>query len=103
MLAFPENSFVSKKAKMFKRKELIHVGLFALLVLTIAFLISHKDWIVTEMLTNPPPTLHSLDKEVKETSERLKKVETEFSQFKTQASAQSSQAAAAQASLAAIK
>jgi hypothetical protein len=100
MLAFLENSFVSKKAKMFKGK---HIVLFAILVFLIAFLISHKDWIVTEMLTNPPPTLFSLDKELKTTEERLKKVETEFSQFKTQASAQSQQAAAAQASLAAIK
>jgi len=85
---------------MFKGK---HIVLFAILVFLIAFLISHKDWIVTEMLTNPPPTLFSLDKELKTTEERLKKVETEFSQFKTQASAQSQQAAAAQASLAAIK
>jgi len=97
------NSFVSKKAKMFKRKELVHLGLLALLLFVIAFLVSHKDWIVTEMLTNPPPTLFSLDKELKSTEERLKKVETEFSQFKNQAGAQSSQAAAAQASLAAIK
>ena len=88
---------------MFKRKELIHLGLLALLISVIAFLISHKDWIVTEMLTNPPPTLFSLDKELKSTEERLKKVETEFSQFKNQAGAQSQQAAAAQASLAAIK
>ena len=73
-----------------------------IVVLLIAFLISHKDWIVTEMLTNPPPTLFSLDKELKNTEARLEKVETEFAQFKNQATAQSSQAAAAQASLAAI-
>lgn len=84
---------------MFKLK---YVWLLVVLVGLIAFLISHKDWIVTEMLTNPPPTLFSLDKDLKTTTERLQKVETEFSQFKTQASAQSSQAAAAQASLAAI-
>lgn len=94
------NSFVSMKAKMFKLK---YVWLLVFLVGLIAFLISHKDWIVTEMLTNPPPTLFSLDKELKSTEERLQKVETEFTQFKNQASAQSSQAAAAQASLAAIK
>ena len=87
---------------MFKRKELVHLGILALLVFVIAFLISHKDWIVTEMLTNPPPTLFSLDKELKSTEARLEAVETEFSKFKNQASAQSSQAAAAQASLAAI-
>lgn len=85
---------------MFKGK---HIVLFAILIFLIAFLISHKDWIVTEMLTNPPPTLFSLDKELKTTEARLEKVETEFSQFKNQASAQSQQAAAAQASLAAIK
>ena len=85
---------------MFKGK---HIVLFAILIFLIAFLISHKDWVVTEMLTNPPPTLFSLDKEVKTTEARLEKVETEFSQFKNQASAQSQQAAAAQASLAAIK
>lgn len=84
---------------MFKLK---YVWLLVFLVGLIAFLISHKDWIVTEMLTNPPPTLFSLDKELKSTEERLQKVETEFSQFKNQASAQSQQAAAAQASLAAI-
>jgi len=88
---------------MLKRKEFVHLAVFALLIFVIAFLVSHKDWIVTEMLTNPPPTLFSLDKELKSTEERLQKVETEFSQFKNQASAQSSQAAAAQASLAAIK
>jgi hypothetical protein len=88
------------KAKMFKLK---YVWLLVFLVGLIAFLISHKDWIVTEMLTNPPPTLFSLDKELKSTEERLQKVETEFNQFKNQASAQSQQAAAAQASLAAIK
>ena len=87
---------------MLKRKEFVYIGLFAVLVGLIAFLISHKDWIVTEMLTNPPPTLFSLEKELKTTEDRLQKVETEFSQFKNQASAQSSQAAAAQASLAAI-
>lgn len=85
---------------MFKGK---HIVLFAILIFLIAFLISHKDWVVTEMLTNPPPTLFSLDKEVKTTEARLEKVETEFAQFKNQASAQSQQAAAAQASLAAIK
>ena len=84
---------------MFKGK---HIVLFMIVVLLIAFLISHKDWIVTEMLTNPPPTLFSLDKELKNTEARLEKVETEFAQFKNQATAQSSQAAAAQASLAAI-
>jgi LPS O-antigen subunit length determinant protein (WzzB/FepE family) len=92
------------KAKMLKRKEFMYIGLFTVLVGVIAFLISHKDWIVTEMLTNPPPpTLFSLNKELKDTETRLEKVETEFSQFKNQASAQSQQAAAAQASLAAIK
>lgn len=54
------------------------------------------------MLTNPPPTLFSLEKELKTTEARLEKVETEFNNFKDQAAAQSSQAAAAQASLAAI-
>ena len=90
------------KAKMLKRKEFMYIGLFAILVFVIAFLISHRDWIVTEMLTNPPPTLFSLDKELKTTEARLENVETEFNKFKNQASAQSSQAAAAQASLAAI-
>lgn len=93
------NSFVSMKAKMFKLK---YIWLLVFLVGLIAFLISHKEWIITEMLTNPPPTLFSLDKELKSTSERLQKVETEFTQFKDKASAQSAQAAAAQASLAAI-
>jgi ABC-type uncharacterized transport system permease subunit len=87
------------KAKMFKLK---YIWLLVFLIFTIAFLISHKEWIVTEMLTNPPPTLFSLDKELKSTEAKLQKVETEFTQFKDKASAQSSQAAAAQASLAAI-
>jgi len=90
------------KAKMLKRKEFMYIGLFAVLVFAIAFLISHRDWMLTEMLTNPPPTLFSLEKEVKDTTARVEKVETEFNKFKNQASAQSAQAAAAQASLAAI-
>ena len=88
---------------MLKRKECMSIGLFAVLVFVIAFLISHRDWIMTEMLTNPPPTLFSLDKELKTTEARLENVETEFNKFKNQASAQSSQAAAAQAALAAIR
>jgi len=80
----------------------MYIGLFAVLVFVIAFLISHRDWMLTEMLTNPPPTLFSLEKEVKDTTARVEKVETEFNKFKNQASAQSAQAAAAQASLAAI-
>lgn len=84
---------------MFKLK---YIWLLVFLIFMIAFLISHKEWIITEMLTNPPPTLFSLEKELKTTEERLQKVETEFNSFKDQASAQSSQAAAAQASLAAI-
>lgn len=84
---------------MFKLK---YIWLLAFLVFLIAFLISHKEWIITEMLTNPPPTLFSLEKELKTTEARLEKVETEFNNFKDQAAAQSSQAAAAQASLAAI-
>jgi hypothetical protein len=90
------------KAKMLKRKEFMSIGLFAVLVFVIAILISHREWIMTEMLTNPPPTLFSLDKELKTTESRLENVETEFNKFKNQASAQSAQAAAAQASLAAI-
>ncbi len=97
------NSFVSMKAKMLKRKEYMSIGLFAVLVFVIAILISHREWIMTEMLTNPPPTLFSLEKELKTTEARLENVETEFNKFKNQASAQSSQAAAAQASLAAIR
>jgi hypothetical protein len=91
------------KAKMLKRKEYMSIGLFAVLVFVIAILISHREWIMTEMLTNPPPTLFSLEKELKTTEARLENVETEFNKFKNQASAQSSQAAAAQASLAAIR
>ena len=87
---------------MLKRKEYMSIGLFAVLVFVIAILISHREWILTEMLTNPPPTLFSLDKELKTTEARLENVETEFNKFKNQASAQSAQAAAAQASLAAI-
>ena len=87
---------------MLKRKELMYLALFTIVGLVVAFLISHKDWVIKECLANPPPTLFSLDKREKDTESKLESLEKEFRDFKDKAAAQSASAAAAQAQLQAI-
>lgn len=55
-----------------------------------------------EHITNPPPTLGSLETGLKSTTDKLTKLNTEFQDMKSKANAQSADAAAAKAALANI-
>ena len=86
------------KTKMFRRRILILWGL----VLLIIFVIANKDSIILEHVTNPPPTLISLETGLKGTNAKLNKLNSEFQDMKNKANAQSADAAAAKAALANI-
>ena len=86
------------KTKMLKRRILI---LWVLLFL-IFFVIANKDSIILEHVTNPPPTLGSLESGLKTTNEKLSKLNSEFQDMKNKANAQSADAASAKAALANI-
>lgn len=75
------------------------VGVISLTI----FVLTHKDYLIREHLTNLPPSLYSLQKEIKETDSKVEKLTQEFNQMKNQASAQAGQAAAAKAQLSAAK
>ena len=65
-------------------------------------MISNREYFIREHLTNKNPTLLTLQKDVDETNKKVKDLDHEFQEMKTQGQAQSAQAAAAMASLKAI-
>jgi len=83
---------------MFTRKLLILWGLLFLII----FVVANKDSIVLEHVTNPPPTLASLEIGLNTTNSKLSKLNSEFQDMKNKANAQSADAASAKAALANI-
>jgi len=84
---------------MFKGKQIILFLLFCL----IAFAISNKHNIIKEYLTNPPPTLSSLESDVETMKTQLDSLRKEVKDMKDQAQAGASQASVAKASISAMK
>lgn len=77
--------------------------LFALFLVLVLYVSSHRDYFIREhLVATMPQTLFSLSQEVDATNAKLDKLQNEVSQMKNQAAAQSQQAAAAKASLQAI-
>lgn len=79
------------------------VCIFAIFVFLLTYSVANKNSLIREYLTNPPPTVVSLQTDLEATQEKLDTLNTEFQQMKTQAQAQAQEAAAAKASLAAIR
>ena len=73
------------------------------LLFAIVFFVVNKDSILTEYLTNPPPTLSSLETGLKTTNEKLSKLNSEFQDMKNKANSQAAAAANAKAALANIR
>ena len=86
-----------------KQKDMFYIGLFIGLVILTIYVIVNKNIIIKEHLTSGPPTLFTLQKDVKDTDEKLTTLQKEFEDMKSQAGAQAQQAAAAKAQLTAIK
>jgi len=87
---------------MLKRKQLILLVLVFVLSFLVWYVVTNKDQLIREHLTSAPPSLESLNEDLKKTKEEVKTLSKEFHDLKDQASAQAQEAAAAKASLAAI-
>jgi hypothetical protein len=90
-----QNSFVSNKAKKMR-----HLVILGLLLLAVAYMLLNP---MREHLTAGPPTLGSLQSDVKGVDSKLNKLEKEFEDMKKQASEGANAAAAARLQVAAIK
>jgi uncharacterized protein YlxW (UPF0749 family) len=97
-----KNSFVSNKAKMLKRRQLLILAVALIVALLLVHTLGNRDFLIKEHLTSAPPTVTSLQHELTKTQEDLKTLSNEFHDLKTRAGAQAQEAAAAKASLAAI-
>ena len=84
---------------MFKAK---HIIIF-LIVCLIAYTTTNKHIMITEFLANPPPTLSSLETELKDTKKKVEKLSKEVTDMKQQGQAGAAQASLAKSSLAAAK
>lgn len=78
------------------------VAILLVLIILFAYVFANKERIVREHLTNTPPTLMSVNKDLEKTKKKLDTLNKEFHTMKTQAQAQAADAAAAKAQLAAI-
>jgi F0F1-type ATP synthase membrane subunit b/b' len=87
---------------MLKRKQLILLSVVFVLSFLVWYAVTNKDQLIREHLTSAPPSVESLEKELKKTQTELKSLSKEFHDLKDQAGAQAQEAAAAKASLAAI-
>jgi hypothetical protein len=86
-----------------RQKDSMSIVLFVGLVILTVYVIVNKNTIIKEHLTSGPPTLFTLQKDVKETDDKITKLQKEFEDMKAQAGAQAQQAAAAKAQLTALK
>lgn len=86
---------------MFSKKQLYMLAIGVLIVWTI-YMVANREHFIREHLSNPTPTLSSLQKEIDETNKKLEELNTDYQDLKKQGQAQTSQAAAAMASLKAI-
>jgi len=91
------------KAKMLRIRTILKI-VFYLGILYITYLVfTNKNYLIREHLSNPPPTLFSLDKDLDSTKKDLAELKKEFKDMKDQASAGASQASLAKASLGSFK
>ena len=72
--------------------------MFSLVFFTL-YMISNQDWFITEYLSNPPPSLASLNDQMEKTQTKLDKLQKDHDKLKSQASSQAGQVAAAKAAL----
>lgn len=86
---------------MFSRKNTYLLILAGLLVWTL-YMVANREHFVREHLSNPNPTLFSLQNDLDSVNQDLQTLKADYQNLKQQGQAQSSQAAAAMASLNAI-
>ena len=86
---------------MFSRKNIYLIVLFGLIGWTL-YMVANREHFVREHLSNPNPTLFSLQTDIDSVNQDLQTLKSDYQGLKQQGQAQSSQAAAAMASLNAI-
>lgn len=86
---------------MFPKKKLYIIGTFVLIVWTL-YVITNREHFIREHLSNPNPTLSSLQTDLDSVNQDLQTLKADYQNLKQQGQAQSAQAAAATAALQAI-
>jgi hypothetical protein len=86
-----------------KRNDFVRFGLFLGLIFVILYLMNNRVDIITEHLTDQPPSLTSLQEETKALKEDLNKVKIELDDMKTRSQAGANQAQGAMLQLQAGK
>ena len=86
-----------------KRSDLMKLGLFLGLIFVILYLMNNKNSIITEHLTEAPPSLTSLHEDNKTLKEEIKKVKNELDEMKNKSEAGARQAEGAMLQLQAAK
>ena len=86
---------------MFPKKRLYFLAMVVLIGWTI-YMITNKEHFIREHLSNPTPTLTSLQLNIDSVNSDLQTLKTDYQQLKQQGQAQSAQAAAASAALQSI-
>jgi hypothetical protein len=91
------------KAKMLRTQKILYLVFYAGILYVTYYVFKNKDYLIREHLSNPPPTLFSLDKGLTETKEEVETLKKDLADMKAQASAGASQATLAKASLGTFK
>ncbi len=86
---------------MFPKKKLYIIGTIVLIVWTL-YVITNREHFIREHLSNPNPTLSSLQSDVDSVNQDLQTLKADYQSLKQQGQAQTSQAASAMAALQAI-
>jgi cell shape-determining protein MreC len=86
-----------------KRNDFLRFGLFLGLVFVILYLVNNRLDIITEHLTEEPPSLESLREENKALKEQIEKVKSDLNEMKTKSEAGAAQAQGAMLQLQAAK
>lgn len=86
-----------------KVRECTRTIVFFVLLFLLLYLLTNKDFVIYEHLTNGPPTLLTLQTDTKDLDSRLTTLKNDFDKMNAQASAQAGNAAAARAQLSATK
>lgn len=86
---------------MFPKKRLYLFAMIVLIAWTI-YMITNREYFIQEHLSNPNPTLASLQLDVDSVNADLQTLKADYQQLKQQGQAQSAQAAAASAALQSI-
>lgn len=79
------------------------VGLLLLLVFGLFYMITNKDSIIQEHLSNGPPTLLTLQSDTKELDKKMTAMQTEFDKMKEAGKQGADAAATARAQISATK